>query len=97
MAGPVLTDCVRCRKAKAAAAAFGGGASASGGGGGGRRRVVMPAFREHVEGPELLQGLSVYGEYDMLLNQCDSVAANTNKFYKIQIVQNGSGEFYVVT
>jgi hypothetical protein len=95
MAGPVLTDCVRCRKAKAApkkaaAAAFGGG-------GGGRRRVVMPAFREHVEGPELLQGLSVYGEYDMLLNQCDSVAANTNKFYKIQIVQNGSGEFYVVT
>ena len=53
-------------------------------------RNVMSA----VSNPE---GYSVYQDYDVKLMLSDSLNANSNKFYKLQLLQDKGGNFFVAT
>jgi len=42
-------------------------------------------------------GYTVVGDYDVKLMLSDQVSMNSNKFYKLQLLQDGSGNFFVAT
>ena len=62
-------------------------ASSSGGGGGGGRRVMSC----------VTGNFSVVDDYDVKLMLSNQTTGNNNKFYKIQLLQEGDGSYHVVT